>query len=217
MTSLPNLERIAELRSAFWTPSFQSISARISSITNAFVMSILPTIVPSDAELAEAFQILEIDPRDLRCAYCGDSATEWDHLRPIVLNRRPTGYLTEIANLVPACGKCNQSKGNKSWRIWMLSKAPRSPSGRSIAGTETRMSRLERYEAWRDPIKLDFAVLLGEERWEQYWQRCEQVVREMRDCNEVATQIRTKVSDALQDLQLERHSTQSGASELSTT
>jgi endonuclease I len=44
-----------------------------------------------------------------------------------VLKKKPTGYISEIHNLVPACGKCNQSKGNKEWRQWMLSDATLSP------------------------------------------------------------------------------------------
>ncbi|MCY2924087.1 MAG: HNH endonuclease, partial [Planctomycetota bacterium] len=78
--------------------------------------SIIPVIPPSQEEVLAALGILGIDPEDLRCAYCGDRASEWDHLRPLVVNRRPTGFISEIANLVPSCGKCNQSKGNQNWR-----------------------------------------------------------------------------------------------------
>jgi 5-methylcytosine-specific restriction endonuclease McrA len=78
------------------------------------VNSIIPVIDPSDAEIEEALNILKMEANNVRCSYCGDKATEWDHLRPIVKNKRPTGYISEIANLVPACGKCNQSKSGRS-------------------------------------------------------------------------------------------------------
>src|ERR1041385_4266050 len=130
--------RRAVLVKAFWMPSVQTMVSRKSSITNAFVNAVIPTNEPSVEEIDEALFILGLDPLDLRCAYCGDAATEWDHLRALVLNRRPTGFISEIANLVPSCGKCNQSKGNKPWRMWMLSKAKRSPSGRGLAGVEER-------------------------------------------------------------------------------
>jgi len=45
--------------------------------------------------------------------------TDWDHLRPLVRNRRPTGFISEIKNLVPSCGPCNQSKGAADWKAWM--------------------------------------------------------------------------------------------------
>src|SRR5665213_2950080 len=97
-------------------PSPGNIAGRSSSITNAFFNSIIPIHEPSEEEVLGALRILEIDPDDIRCAYCGDKASEWDHLRPIIVDQQPTGFVTEIANLVPACGKCNQSKGNKHWR-----------------------------------------------------------------------------------------------------
>lgn len=66
---------------------------------------------------------------------------------PLVLKSRPTGYISEIANFVPACGKCNQSKGNKPWRQWMLSETGRhSPTVRRIANLAVRIARLEQFE-----------------------------------------------------------------------
>jgi hypothetical protein len=124
-------------------PLVQTMVQRKSSITNAFVNSIIPVVVPSPEEILEALAILNMVPEDVRCAYCGDQSSEWDHLRPLVHKRRPTGYISEIANLVPSCGKCNQSKGNKAWRPWMLSAAPRSPAGRKIANVTERIARLE--------------------------------------------------------------------------
>jgi len=100
-------------------PNFQTMVSRKSSITNAFVSSLIPVIEPVDQDIVDALRILGMSPDDVRCAYCGDKSTEWDHLRPLVVNRRPTGYISEIANLVPSCGKCNQSKGNKNWLKWI--------------------------------------------------------------------------------------------------
>src|SRR5262249_3917800 len=125
-----------------------------------------PSIPPTIEEIEQALAILQIDASDMRCAYCGDTATEWDHLRPLVLQRRPTGFISEIANLVPSCGKCNQSKGNKPWRAWMLSKAKLSPTGRNLATVAERIARLEAYEKWRVPTKIDFESILGKDAWE---------------------------------------------------
>src|SRR5436190_11832211 len=105
---------------------------------------------------------------DVRCAYCGDKMTEWDHLRPLVVKQRPTGFVSEIANLVPSCGKCNQSKGNSHWRDWMLSGTGLSPSARKIADIDDRIVRLEAYEQWRTPTKIDFEGIVGRDDWEAY-------------------------------------------------
>src|SRR5436309_3244762 len=137
-------------------PTAMTVNGRSSSITNAFINAIIPIIEPTEAEELEALHILEIDPGDIRCAYCGDKSTEWDHLRPIITNQEPTGYITEIANLVPSCGKCNQSKGKSNWRTWMLSKAKLSPTTRQVADLDVRITRLERYEKWKTPTCIDF-------------------------------------------------------------
>jgi hypothetical protein len=171
--------------------------SRKSSITNAFVNAVIPTVPPTAEEIEQALSILVIDPAELRCAYCGDRATEWDHLRPLVLNRRPTGFISEIANLVPSCGKCNQSKGNKPWRVWMRSKAKLSPSGRGISAVEERLARLENYERWRSPTHVDFEKILGPEEWERYWKLCEEVIGELRECQLVADALRARVIESL--------------------
>ena len=111
----------------FAMPKPVRITGRSSSITNSFVNGVIPVVVPSEAEVREALEILGMLER-VTCSYCGDTSTEWDHLRPLVDKQRPTGYISEIHNLVPACGKCNQSKGNKHWLTWMRSTARLSPT-----------------------------------------------------------------------------------------
>src|SRR6478609_11845284 len=106
----------------FTMPRPVAITGRTSSITNSFINSIIPVVVPTRDEVKCALKILGMEER-VDCAYCGDPYTEWDHLRPLVVDKRPTGYISEIHNLVPACGKCNQSKGNKSWKAWIQSTA----------------------------------------------------------------------------------------------
>src|SRR6185312_1558907 len=133
-----------------------SITGRSSSITNCFASAIIPVIHPTAEEVSEALAILGLSADDLRCAYCGDPSTEWDHLRPLIMGQRPTGYVSEIRNLVPACSKCNQSKGNKPWRVWIQSNAPRSPKARGLPGIEDRVARLETFERWGLPRKIDF-------------------------------------------------------------
>ncbi len=196
MTSSAEMQ--SKLRAAFQMPSVQTMVSRKSSITNAFVNSIIPTIEPSTEEIEEALSILNTTHDDVRCAYCGDKATEWDHLRPLVMDRRPTGYISEIANLVPACGKCNQSKGNKPWRDWVLSKARLSPTGRGVAGMEDRIARLEKYAQWKPPTRVDFGAIIGTEEWEHYWSLCDDVNEEMRHAQDVAVALRARIIDAIQ-------------------
>jgi hypothetical protein len=197
MTSTDDLRRKL-LRKAFRMPSAQTMRSRKSSVTNAFASTVLPIIKPTEHEIEEALAILGMNPENVRCAYCGDRATEWDHLRPLVINRRPTGYISEIANLVPSCNKCNGSKRNAQWREWMLSEqAPLSPTRRGIAGTRDRITRLEAFAQWRTPTCIDFVSIIGKDEWERYWQSCDAVVSEMSKCQEVAVVIRKRVDETL--------------------
>jgi len=197
MSALPDDVRRKVLLAAFRMPSAQTMVSRKSSITNAFVGAIIPVVVPTHEEIEEVLAILEMEPDNVRCAFCGDISSEWDHLRPLVLKRRPTGYVSEIANLVPACGKCNQSKGNKPWRVWMASKAKFSPTGRGLNGIPKRLARLERFEKWKPPTQVDFASIVGTEEWEQYWLLCENVNEELRKAQQVADTLRTRIGDAI--------------------
>jgi HNH endonuclease len=194
VTNPPDALRLKVLLSAFRMPSVQTMTSRKSSITNAFVGAVIPQVFPSPEEIEQALQILGMEAADVRCAYCGDKASEWDHLRPLVVKRRPTGFISEIANLVPACGKCNQSKGNKPWRDWMLSNAKLSPTGRGLADVLRRIARLEAYEKWRSPIKVDFESIIASDEWEQYWSHCDEVITELRQCQQVADELRARIA-----------------------
>lgn len=185
--------------SVFQMPAAQTMVSRKSSITNAFVNAVIPSIYPTESEVAEALGLLEMATTDVRCAYCGDRSTEWDHLRPLVLNQRPTGYISEIANLVPACGKCNQSKGNKPWRDWMLSSARLSPTARRVEGTADRIRRLEAFAQWRPPTQVDFLRVLEPHEWDEYWARCDAVNTDLRRAQEVADQLRERVRREILD------------------
>jgi hypothetical protein len=179
-----------DLSAIFRMPMPMSIVARSSTITNSFVNSIIPVIEPTEAEILEALRILEMSPTDVRCAYCGDPFTEWDHLRPLVKDRRPTGYLSEIGNLVPACGKCNQSKGNKNWRVWIDSGADRSPRTRGVPDLEKRIELLTQYEKWKPREPINFESAVGPELWREYWESWQEVLEVCRTSQEIARRIR---------------------------
>jgi 5-methylcytosine-specific restriction endonuclease McrA len=176
------------------------ITGRSSSITNAFINAIIPIVQPTEKLVKEALSILGMDHDTFQCSYCGASASEWDHLRPLVVNKQPTGFISEIHNLVPSCGKCNQSKGNKEWRRWMVSEARLSPKTKGITDLAERMSRLEAYEKWGTPTKVDFEAIVGSDIWKRHWQNWEQVQRIMRDSQDLAEQINHKVAQAYKEL-----------------
>ena len=73
----------------FRMPSPMKITGRSSSITNAFINSIVPSIEPTKEQIAESLSILRMDQSSFSCSYCGDPASEWDHFRPLVKDKKP--------------------------------------------------------------------------------------------------------------------------------
>jgi len=163
------MESDHSIRKAFQMPTPMKISGRSSSITAAFVSAIVPQIYPTDDEIRTALDILGMSPDNVSCAYCGAQTTEWDHLRPLVENKRPTGFISEIRNLVPSCGKCNQSKGNTYWLDWITSDAKQSPKSRRIPNLEQRIGRLKEYEKWGEVKPIDLSSMIPPDEWEKHW------------------------------------------------
>ncbi|HEX4055361.1 MAG TPA: HNH endonuclease [Tepidisphaeraceae bacterium] len=196
MSGFDDKQRKAALRRAFRMPAVQSMKSRKTSITNAFVSAIIPVVNPTDDEILEALTILGMKPESVECIYCGDKCNAWDHLWPIVVDRRPTGHISEIANLVPACQPCNSSKGNSHWKKWMLGDAPQSPNRRNIPTLHERVLRLEAYEHWRTPLRVDFEAIVGPEAYAAYWKELDRVIVELEQSQTMGEALRQTIANA---------------------
>ena len=181
----------------FKLPSKGTIKGRSSTITAAFFTAITPVVEPTDAEVDDALMILGMSRGRCVCVYCGGLKSEWDHFRPIVENQQPTGFITEIANLVPSCGKCNQSKGKQHWKAWLLGSAPGSPKSRGIHDLDTKVERLDAYEKWRQPIQLNYPAIVGEELWTKHLQNRKSLLTAMTEAQTHAEKLRTAISSQL--------------------
>jgi HNH endonuclease len=169
------------------------ITSRTSSITNNFVQAIIPTFPYSEMQRAEALAKLGIIIQNVSCVYCGSPTTDWDHLRPLVRNSRPTGYISEIRNLVPSCGPCNQSKGAADWKAWMMGKARGSPTTRGVADVTERISCIEEFVSWGNVSPLQFEEMVPNEMWLDYWEQLRAVTNAMRAAQEKAMLVRQHI------------------------
>lgn len=182
--------------SVFKMPNNVTIMGRSSSITNSFFNGIVPVVKPTKDEIKEALKILEQNEADVRCVYCGDKMTEWDHLHPLIINKNHTGYITEIANLVPACGKCNQSKGNSDWKKWMLSDAELSPKTRGIKDLDKRIKIIENYDKHFKKQRINLEEVAGKKLWEKYQKAYNSVIFNMESAQEIMDEIKQKLTNS---------------------
>ncbi|HWF65407.1 MAG TPA: HNH endonuclease [Rhizomicrobium sp.] len=173
------------------------ITSRTSSITNSFVQAIIPHVPPTADEIKQALAVLGMSPEQQACVYCGTPATDWDHLRPLVRGKRPTGYIDEIRNLVPACGPCNQSKSGAEWRTWMEGAAPGSPKTRGIADLPERIARLHEFERWGNVKPLPLEDLAGTEQWDAHWANLQKIEEQMKTAQVHAVAVRDTIQAAI--------------------
>lgn len=177
----------------FKAPSSNGIIGRKSTITSEFVRALIPVLDPTVEEYNHALSILEQTEGELQCSYCGGIFSEWDHFQPVVKNRKPTGHISNIQNLVPSCGKCNQSKGNRHWKEWMFRDAKLSPKSREVSDLDERSRKLELYEEWAVGAAINFEELLTEKELEQHWSNLEDIVELMRKADVHANTLRMKI------------------------
>ena len=141
----------------FRYPSSDQIAGRTSTICRSMACTLLARTACS---LEEEQKWTEFFP-EKTCAYCGKSATHLDHLHALILERKPTGYGTEPANLVPCCRECNQPKGNMNWEDFMRSEKCHhigdSQTDDSKEAMEKRIETIKRFQEAMPPKKAEFS------------------------------------------------------------
>ncbi|PWI28874.1 HNH endonuclease [Flavobacteriaceae bacterium LYZ1037] len=185
----------SEYKKIFKIPNAVSIKGRTSSITNSFINGVIPIIQPTENEIDEVLKIFNLSKNKVECIYCGDKSTEWDHLQPLIKNKRFTGFITEIQNLVPACGKCNQSKGNRNWFDWIYSSAKQSPYARQISDIDERAKRIRKFENWKKTTNIDFKEIVGNEKWTEYENLYQIIIKSMNECQIVSNEIKQIIKE----------------------
>ena len=84
----------------------------------------------------------------IECVYCGDSdVRRWDHLVPVA-----EGGEAVLGNMVPACSRCDDSKGAAFFKDWMKGSARYSPTTQKVDGVRRKMNQIERYAAHYDYV-----------------------------------------------------------------
>ena len=178
-------------------PTKSDLKSRSSTISNAFAISITPYIRPTDEELKEYYSQLKIE--EGQCAYCLGVGNGRDHLKPLVSNRKPTGYITDIHNLVPCCQRCNSSKGSKSFQEWYKS-SDNVNRLKKMGLTEEKID--ERYKVIcsfeeKIPARIDYKSIVGDKLWKDYIKRRNKMLEELKDNQKFCDELNKKVMRAL--------------------
>ena len=167
--------------------SYSIVQRRKTTINHAFASALAPCDDYDERRVAEAMALLgQLDPNNLRCVYCDAVAETWDHLVGLVKNSELNGYGHQIGNLVPCCGDCNSSKGNKDWREFLRSRI-------------TDLVDLKRVEQALETYLLKYATEVDLRRvkdnfpkeWHRYNEIKSQIVELMAEADGLADQFRS--------------------------
>ena len=179
-------------------PTKSDLNGRSSTISNAFAISITPYIRPSEQELSDYYTDLEIE--EGQCAYCLGVGNGKDHLKPLVSCGMPTGYITDIHNLVPCCQRCNSSKGSKSFREWYKSNENVTRLKKAGLTDEQIESRYAVACSFEDkiPEPINYESIVGEELWDEYKRRRLKMLQELNDNQKFCDKLNKIVMRALE-------------------
>jgi 5-methylcytosine-specific restriction endonuclease McrA len=163
-------------------PAQMTADRQRTGIRRAFINTVVPELEPIGGQEKDWAAKLQLNLNAVQCVYCGDEAKQLDHFRKLTENELPTGYITDIFNLVPCCGTCNSSKNGPDWKKWMLGQADKGPRKRtSEADLLRRVAILDEFAEWSEALttRLDVVKIIGEEAWKRYEDDMTAVIRHL--------------------------------------
>lgn len=144
----------------------------------------------TEADIENALKILGMTAKDIRCVYCGNKATTWDHFYGLVKDKEPRIRSSSIYNFVPCCHRCNFTRGTESWEEWIDALKSRG-AWWGIQKTENkRLARLRKYQNKSRRIKdLSPTKVFKKDTWNQYKNICERVIKLLKEADTVASKL----------------------------
>jgi hypothetical protein len=194
-------------------PARMKINRLKLSLNRSFINTIVPEIRPTAAQEATWRTYLGITSSVVdyvECVYCGQRATQLDHFRSLIEKSsgtergRPTGWITDIFNLVPCCSTCNSSKAGQNWHSWMNGSAKKSPKRLfSAEKLAERVAVLEGFEAWSTPLatRLDVLAIVGKGEWKDYEDEMAAVDKLLQAARLRSDQFHTRLQQAYSEIQ----------------
>ena len=180
-------------------PAKANLRGRSSTISNAFAISITPYITPNESEVNDSYKALQIE--EGQCAYCLKEGNGKDHLKPLVRNGMPTGYITSIENLIPTCSACNSSKGAKEFKLWYLSEQNVTRLKNKGLDDSTINERYRIICAYEEKTKgpIDYEEIVGKELWDEYKRRKSDLINKLNEEQEFCDKLNKIIMDKLSE------------------
>jgi len=76
--------------------------------------------------------------------------------------------------------------------------ANHSPTKLKLPDIDVRIARLEAYEKWRTPIRIDYEAVLGKESWDRHMKHLENIIAIMAKAETSALLLRVQIQENLQ-------------------
>jgi len=190
-------ERARWLKKLRGTATPLKLAGRTGTVQGAFWKAVSPHDEFDDEQLAKHLATFLREDIDPQCVYCGGEANEWDHLMPSrerdaaqSKRKKFTGFGSLLSNLVPACGKCNHSKGSKRWREWLKGESAHARRARGRPGHKERVRQLAALERrarrdYRAPPEETATPL-----WIEYEKVLKSIADKLRRADKLAASIR---------------------------
>lgn len=82
--------------------------------------------------------------------------------------------------------------------MWIVgTNGKHTPARRGVADLAQRIERLEKYETWKSPTRIDFESMVPRKEWDSYWSMWSEINEEMKRCQELAEIIRQRIASDL--------------------
>lgn len=182
----------------FRMPTKSNLKSRISTINNAFAISITPYLKPEGSELSEYYR--ELDIKKGQCGYCMryNEAKTADHINPLVISGMPSGYITDINNLIPCCKDCNSKKQGKLFKDWYLTTDNviwLKTNGMDESTIMNRYKTINKYISKHCSEPYSYKDIVGEKLWNEYCMRIENLKQILIENQLFCEKLNNKITD----------------------
>ena len=181
----------------FKMPTRTTVKGRVTTVRNSAFNGILPIEKPDAEDILFIKEKLGTSGNNFLCGYCGKvSATQTDHINPLIINGKPSGYIHEISNLIPSCDSCNSIKSNDTLEQFFNN--PKFTCKLSEHELVDRKRIIEEYQEYFRKkygklVKLNFEEIVNSDLWEEYLNKTEEILELMRSTSDMYKQIKEEL------------------------